>query len=371
MILCIPSFTFAYLPDFVPLIQLLVGSVFVASYFSSTQNTFSDVIEKVRDILAATVDINEYKVIETEEEKTMEITCPNGSVCNLKKKEKINPDTIRLNSDFTTIKKSIMLIMAMYGAFALFYCAEFEPQSCCNSSYFPSPLGLIAMSFFVTLFTIYSCCIFGRRQPQKTKVFFSALLMSVLFIIFIIIFPDFQPFPSNWESNIHIIANVWTLINLGFLWLIILIKKRLLADMLQHEANIFNLKLNLVSTPNVVDRMVRITKETSNYKFLFKPVLIWEASRTLRKHCLYFNYDINGNTQNPLNDYTSRLLDTINDSHFNRFSKWLLRLFIIKHPRVNTVRVAPNNSNYIELERKKITDHCIKRFINTGIIIRN
>lgn len=370
MILCIPSATFTYLPDFVPLIQLLVGSVFVASYFSSTQNTFSDVIDKIRDILAATVDINEYKVIETEEEKTLEMTCPEGNVCNIKKREKINPDAIRLNSDFTTIKKTIMLIMAMYGAFALFYCAEFEPQSCCNSSYVPSPLGLITMSLFVTLFTIYSCYIFGRRQPQKTMVFFSVLLMSVLFVFFIVIIPDFQPFPISWEFNLHIIANVWTLINLGAFWLIILIKKRLLADVLQHKANKFNLRLNLVSTPNVVDRMVRITKETSNYIILYRPVLIWEAICTLRKHCLYFNYDINGNTKNPIENHCFKILYSIYHSHFNRFTKWLLRLLIIKHPRVNTVKVAPNNSNYIDSERENITNLCIKRFINTGIIVK-
>lgn len=370
MILCIPSTTFAYLPDFVPLIQLLVGSVFVASYFSSTQSTFSDVIDKIRDILNATVDINEYKVIETDEEKTLEMTCPNGSVCQLKKKEKINPNAIRLNTDYTTIKKSIMLIMAMYGAFALFYCAEFEPQLCSNPTDSPSPLGLIALSLFVTLFTILSCCIFGRRQPQKYFVIIFAVLMSAIFIVFFIIIPNFQPFPSSWEYDLHLIANVWTLINLGALWLIILLKKRFLPVILQHKANEFNLRLNLASIPNVIERIGRITKETSNYKLIFRLALFLKAVRTLRRDCLYFNYDINGNTQNPIENYSFKLLYTIYHSHFNRFTKWLLRLLIIKHPRANTVKVAPNNSNYIDLERENITNLCIKRFINTGIIVK-
>ena len=93
---------FSYLPDFVPLIQLLVGSVFIAAFFVRPEGSFSaKLTKKLNEVLFPALQADDevkYELVHSEE---------NNSV---------SPVDQRLNSDYAIIRRSVMFIMALYGA---------------------------------------------------------------------------------------------------------------------------------------------------------------------------------------------------------------------------------------------------------------
>lgn len=331
-----------YLPNFVPLMQLLVGSVFVASYMSNGQYSFSNVLNKISDILSSIVgDTNKYKLVNTE-----------------------NTNKVRLNSDYNIVKRSTMLIMAIYGALVLFYCATIQP-----SASLPSPLGLLLMGIIVSAYLIYSYCILGRTRPKYRDLYIVASLLIIVSLLFIIAMPEYSPFPFSWENKLHIMANIWTLFNMGILWVILLLRKRLLPNTLLRKANKLKFNLNIVSRFRVSDRLYYIAIESVNNQDISHWVLFRAAIKTLCCDHLYFTYSTSGRLTACNPRVTKQLKGIIFlRSNFCKPIKCLLSLLVKNNPRANTTKKAPNSLQRINEERYKILQRGIKRFISLGIV---
>lgn len=242
---------FSYLPDFVPLIQLLVGSVFIAAFFVKPEGSFSaQLTKKLNEVLLPALQADDevkYELVLSESE---------GSVSPIDK---------RLNADYAIIRRSVMLIMALYGAIILFYCSIFEEQTPFKDQYIPSPFGVLLMTLVIFVFL---CCItynFGRKQSTDEGLKIASGLLIVLFFVFIVLFPDFSLFPDDWSNTLHIIANIGILFNMCFC-LGIFLKKKSLSVILIKKANNIKFQLNVVSRTGVGNRLEYILSQRDNHE---------------------------------------------------------------------------------------------------------
>lgn len=237
---------FSYLPDFVPLIQLLVGSVFIAAFFVKPEGSFSaQLTKKLNEVLFSALQADDevkYELVHSEEN--------NG----------ISPIDKRLNTDYAIIRRSVMFIMALYGAIILFYCSIFEEQTHFKDQYIPSPFGVLLMTFVIFVFL---CCItynFGRKQSSYKGLKIASGLLVISFFAFVVILPDFSLFPDDWFNILHIIANIGILFDMCFC-LGIFLKKKLLLDILIKKANNIKFQLNVVSRTGVGNRLEYILSQ--------------------------------------------------------------------------------------------------------------
>lgn len=151
MIFCDIYSKFYCLPNFKVLIQFLVGSVFVAGYLSRGDASFSKAINKVQESLGLIIgDVfgpgSSYEFVKTKIDETVKFT----RYLNNNRKEEfevtrkvlVNSDCIKLNNDYRFVKKSVLFLVAMYGAFVLFYCDAY-----CTLNISSSLFGLLLLSF--------------------------------------------------------------------------------------------------------------------------------------------------------------------------------------------------------------------------------
>ncbi len=259
-----------------------------------------------------------------------------------------------------------MLGLALYGTFNLLYWGLFNPF------YTPSPLGLLILSFIVSIFILCSYYTFGRIQPKKVYTYVVAGIMIIVFLIFIVFIPNSRPFPNNWENNLHVIANIWTHVNLSVLGFSILIKKKRLPSLLLKKANKFNcdrsltIDLNIASQSGIVNQLSYIADESRNNnanKFL----LFRRALKILRNDMLYFNYSESGLSIDS--ECLKKINKIINDSNFRSLTKIILHAFVNKKPRANISKFTLND---ILTERIKAFkgNLDVKRFIDIGLIVR-
>lgn len=242
---------FSYLPDFVPLIQLLVGSVFIAAFFVKPEGSFSaQLTKKLNEVLIPALqadDSVECELVNSENDSTN------------------SPIDKQLNTDYAIIRRSVMFIMALYGAIVLFYCSIFEEQTTFNSQYTPSPFGVLLMTLVVFVFLGHILYNFGRKRSSNKGLKIATVLLAIIFFLFIVIWPDFTLFPDDWFNTLHIITNIWILFNMCFC-LSIFLKKKLLSVILIKKANNIKFLLNVVSRTGVGNRLEYILNQRDDRK---------------------------------------------------------------------------------------------------------
>lgn len=346
MYLCDIYPIFDNLPDFVPLIQLLVGSVFIAGYIVKPEGSFSAVKNEIKQIFASLVGdpvIEGYKI----DEKVVD----------------------RLNTDYSIIRRSVMLIMAFYGAFLLFYCATFCQNSPNQTILTQSPFSVLLINVLVTVFLLYSLLFWGKKQPRNTISIIVIMMMILIFVSFVI-WTDFNPFPKEQILDFHVFSNVWSFAIMGFS-LSIFLKKRLLPRIL--TASLYRLQQNLeiVSQFKVDDKLQCISnglinRNRHNYMHLFFKALI-----VLCNDKFYFEKKSPTSDEVTFNpECTKNACRIIEESKFNKFEKFILVFFVKKHPRARNEDVPQIDLNYIMNERSKVFKRDSKRLISLGIIIK-
>ncbi len=390
MILCDIYSEFCCLPNFETLITILVGSVFIASCLSKDDSSFSNVIKKVREILETKIgDVfgpgSNYEIAKTETDEKVVFTgkLNDGREVSFETTQKVSvsPEFLKLNTDYRFIKRSVMLLMAMYGAFVLFYCGAY-----CTLNESSSLFGLLLLSLFDTIFIITYFFMVGRRNASYILFFIFAFLLTGDFLAFIVIAPEsWKPIGDEWIPQAHLVANIWTLINLSVMGPIVLLKKIILPTVLLKMAKKVDfygeltLDINLISLPGIVDKMKYImdkTKFGDKNNFRTRWVLFFKAHKILQDENLYFNREQSshgGVNVTPISECTNQLEEHINKSNFNALQKKILRKTIKKDPHSDTARSEFDKmitDMVKDRESVVVNNRRVKRFIKNGIIIR-
>lgn len=189
------------LSDFTPLIQLLVGSVFISNI------TFRkiDPFEKERGKLIEQF-LGRFQGLAQEY-----------------KYHTISKNTWRIGNN--ELMSSVMKILTVYGCIVLFYCAAFSKTQ-------ESPnIGLLLVSIFTCAYQIYAMYIYGKERIILHKIISNVTLGLLLlsFAIFIAI-PLFIPIMNITINNelFIIIVNIFVMFNL-VLWFGTYIKKYIIS----------------------------------------------------------------------------------------------------------------------------------------------
>lgn len=331
--------TFSNLSDYVPLIQLLVGSVFVASYMSQEQIKYDpdrEVSEKARQM-------GESKISDLDYEYT-------------------NNATLK---DYQVVKKSVMSVMAIYGAFVLFYCATFK------ISYMPSPLGLLLMNFLISIFLICKFFSLGVKIPKYSFSIVMGILVFLTFLICNLFHPDLLPFSDKWDCDWHVIANVWMFINMIICSFMFMLRRKFLPQLLTLQKldcieKRLTLDLEIVSQPEgVVERMEYISAKTQGGEYSLG-LLFRRAFVMLHEDRLYFKFSDTG-VISISNDCISKIEDAIGKSEFCKIGKWILKKRIKKNPRAFTKN---NIVGSINEARTKVFEKDAQMLIALGILAK-
>lgn len=324
MIFCDIFLKFEYLPTFVPLIQLLVGSVFMANFIANKNGLLPETIQLGQIQAEGWDDALGYRLAE----------------------EPV------FSNDFRLLQTRTMFVLALYGCFTLFYCSIFR---CC---YRPSPFGMAVLSFIVLVFQLYSIIILGKNRPNKTYIQIFIIISIVLFFLFIVLFPDIFVFSEKCNYIITIATNICVLFNM-IIWSGLYIKKEILLKRVPLLINNLKLDIQIASLPGVEPRLQYIASilESENSNILYQ-----KAIDTLKRDDLYFTKSSTGQTFD--NHLIERIKDIINSSDFNQTDKAKIIATINEHPQVNT----PQSFISIPQERETIFKESSKRLIELGFI---
>lgn len=328
--------TFSYLSDFVPLIQMLVGSVFVASYMSQEQIEYvpdKRVSDEVKDLLENRISDSGYEY----------------------------QNNARIK-DYQVVKKSVMSVMAIYGAFILFYCATFEIP------YMPSPFGVFLMNILISIFLICKFFSLGVRIPNYSFSFVIGMLVSLTFLICNLFYPDWSPFSDEWNGNLHVITNIWMFVNMVICSFMFMLRRKFLSKLLtppklDRIVKKLTIDLGIVDNIEIVSGLNYISEKTKeNGADLW--LLFRRAYAMLHKDKLYFtNSDENNNLVFEI-DYKERLKKAIDSSAFCRVGKKILCKRIRKSPRVPTEGIIEERIK----DRTRVFEKDAQMLIALGIL---
>lgn len=187
---------FDCLSDYTALIQLLVGSVFFANYFSNNETLFEEDVKSLLVSFKSKVYyINHYIPRPSKEWKTEWF---DGA-----KKQ----------------RKSLMFVLAIYGCLVLFYCANCY-HSCCGIQQHISTFGLGLSTCMVFLFLVFMFVFYGKHEYKSWHTHLEWLVMLLCVICFV-----FSYFPIvSFFDRISDWVNRFVLINL-VIWSGIYIKQ--------------------------------------------------------------------------------------------------------------------------------------------------
>ncbi len=318
---------------------MLVGSVFVASYMSQEQIKYDpdkEVSEKAKQMGVLKISDLDY--------------------------EYTNNATLK---DYQVVKKSVMSVMAIYGAFVLFYCATFK------TSYMPSPFGVLLMNFLISIFLICKFFSLGVRIPKYSFSIVIGILVFLTFLICNLFHPDWLPFPDEWNCNWHVMANIWMFVNMvicSFMFMLrrIFLPQLLTLQKLDHIEKKLILDLEIVSQPEgVVERMEYISAKTQGGEYSLG-LLFRRAFVMLHEDRLYFNFSDAG-VISISNDCISKIEVAIGNSKFCNIGKWILKKRIKKNPRAFTKN---NIVGSIIEARTKVFEKDAQMLIALGILAK-
>lgn len=324
MIFCDIFLKFEYLPTFVPLIQLLVGSVFMANFIANKNGLLSETIQLGQIQAEGWDDSMGYRLA----------------------KEPV------FSNDFRLLQTRTMFILALYGCFVLFYCSMFR---CC---YRPSPFGMTVLSSLVLVFQLYSIIILGKNRPNKKHIQIFIIISIVLFFLLIVLFQDKFVLSEKCNYIVTISTNICVLLNM-IIWGGLYIKKEILLKRVPKLINNLKLDIQIASLPGIESRLQYIigilNPENSN-------ILCQKAIDTLKRDDLYFTKSMAGQVFD--NNLIERIKDIINSSKFKSADKTKIIAAINEHPQVN----SPQSFISIQQERETIFRESSKRLIELGFI---
>ena len=331
---------FSYLSDFVPLIQMLVGSVFVASFMSREEIKYvpdKGVSEAVKDLITNRISDSGY--------------------------EYQNNAKIK---DYQVVKKSVMSVMAIYGAFILFYCATFEIP------YMPSPFGVLLMNFLISIFLFCKFFSMGVRIPKYSFSIVIGILVFLTFLTFNLICPDWwPPFLDKWNCNWHVIANIWMFVNMIICSFMFMLRRKILSKLLtatklDRIVKKLTIDLGIVDNFEIVSGLNHISEKTKEGEadlwLLFR-----RAYAMLHEDKLYFNNSDASNNLFIEKDYKDKLEHAINNSAFCRVGKKVLCTRIRKSPRVPTKGIIEERIK----DRTRVFEKDAQMLIALGIIAKD
>ena len=326
MTFCDIFIMFGYLPTFVPLIQLLVGSVFMANFIAGKNGLISETIQLGQIQAEGTDDILGYRLANS---------------------------PIFIN-DFRFLQTRTMLILALYGCFVLFYCSIFR---CCYS---PSPIGITILSLIVLSFQLYSIFIFGKKRPRKTLIQIIIITTTVLFCFLVIIFPNLFILYGKCNCIITIATNICVLFNMIF-WIGLYIKREVLLKKIPILINNLKIDIQIASLPGIEPRIQYITSIINTNS---SSALCQKAINMLKRDDLYFTKSTTGQTFD--NKIIDRIKSIISSSNFNPEDKTKIISAIINYPKANTYQSFIS----IQKEREEIFRKNSKRLIELGFLVK-
>lgn len=360
----------AHLDEYQSLIQLLIGSVVFVLLFQK-----EDFLSKVRETIGDTTSPKNYETVDSNEWER------------------------RLN----TLRRSIMLILGVYGCMILYYCANFDTinynitlQN--NEEFpvidlFPSLSGIALLSFIVTIFQVIAFSKpFCLMQGKKTHILRAGFLISmvIVFLVLICIIPynriddyNFSSFMGRetWEKSgkqaweTFVIS--WVLINL-LSWIPVYLH---INNGVIRNSNQLKTDNNIINQFGIEGRLKTVSQMSKDKIGLYgKCYLFKRAKEELKKENQYFDKNVilyfqrvNEDTsfqtslvkkKEELNKrFTESLTNAIDESGFSHRKKEKLKSLIIKEPKFSSGSIV----TLIENDKDKVLRKPANRLCRFGI----
>lgn len=331
------------LKEYVVLIQLLVGSVFLSDHFFKPNGSFEEEKESLRKKLKT----------QLQGENLLNYEITENSLWNNRTKK---------------VSLSVVMLLVLYGCIVLFYCAS--PNIL--------PLGLFIESCIVSTFQIYAIILYGKERTITHRIIFylTMLFCIVVFVLFFLI-PDLYKI-EIWFDRKNACFNAWVLANF-VLWFLVYIKcyKQYI------KARTICLELydwQLLNRLDIKSRIQNITEQLSDSECSYydRIHLIRLGIRDLRKDDYYYTrkFDPNNNNrvyevEKDLKDQLLQIIDTnLSGISFKIFSRIITKK--IKNLRVNPDEERPEQKEgyFAEIQGKKSTqlEDILNRLFLLGIV---
>lgn len=288
---------FGDLSKYTELIQLLVGSIFLSDFVLKPHKSLDDEFNKIREFLKTQLqgfDTDKYK-IET------------------------NTDWIKWED---RISSYVVILTVLYGCLVLFYCV--------NKTL--SPLGLFIESMIVSLFIVYSLCLYGKRRTRSQRKayrfwFYLALLFSVGGIALFFIHPKWNKI-QIWFDRDNQIFNAWVIINF-VLWFIVYIKCFVLYLRVKWTC-MDSYRIPLLGKLNITSRLVYYIEKLENTTSVYDSVFLQTfCMRDLGSEKYYYEQTVKNEgiiIVTFMKDNMDKINEKIDASNISDILKWTLKL---------------------------------------------
>ncbi len=373
-----------YLPDYTSLIQLLVGSVIVSVLF---RKELKDPLQGLR---------NSYEVF-----FSTHTFLPEGY-------ELVDSKSFERN--LSALRKSLMLVLFIYGCMILFYCASFPNEYTTEPltldvygtalsmrkdflQPIPSPLGIAILSIIIFFYQLIIIIKPSTTIHSNNIIFIlGVFVMFVLFFIFIIAIPncylDLSWFMGKeiWGKLLRIdwvkIINCAVLFDLvlwiGFYFRLFLASTRRFINRKNKQweeysykgkiSNSISLKIGILdSFQFIIEELNALGKQENNSRkrFLYK-----KALHELKKDHKYFSMPKESQDGAIKLYYDTNLPEQIKKeidkcSAISRLGKWWLKQNILTEPKAKSK--LPDNLNHLEQPKES----SMRQLIRLGIIRKN
>lgn len=365
-----------YLPDYTALIQLLVGSVIVSVLFLKRLN---DPLQDLRN------SVNEFFSTSTTLPDEYELISSDSFVKNL-----------------SALRKSLMLVLCIYGCMVLFYCANFpneyttEPlKTNLNGTALsirndfiqpiPSPLGIAILSIIILVYQLFVIIKPSTKIHSNNILFILGIvIMFVVFFIFTLAIPSFNPNLSfmgnswgnlleiNWVKTINCIILLNLVLWIGFYCRIFLASTTRFINRKKKRWNEYSYKARIANSISlkigILDSLQYIIEELEkeNTK-LHKWFLFNKARKDLKKDKKYF-YSPNESPNDTIilsydTTVSQKLMDGIDQcSSLSKLEKRILKHAIRTEPK------APKSTNSIGSLEEKPKEPSMQQLIRLGIL---
>lgn len=271
-----------HLNSYEALIQLLIGSVFFTMLFQR-EDFFLEIRQNFTSRLSS---IKNYEITNNK----------------------------AWNKQLKTLRRSIMIILVVYGCMVLYYCANFNIQiaekndpniSVSHSSLF----GIALLSLLVSIYQIVTFCkpvlrmchnkiLFGTPYNNVIE---AGYIIFMIIIFFIFIFPDGYNYDILYNfleiENLESWVNLWVIINL-FLWVLIYFRIYRRVKVLTYKLATDSAILSELGIENRINYIIRtLNNEKEYFKICY---LRKKAKDELGKDSNYFD-------ENELIEYLGQL----------------------------------------------------------------
>ncbi len=222
--------------DFAPLIQLLVGSVFLNEYFTAKK----------------------WFILSSEQKKTITENTPPALKTQYITR-KMYKHSIDANQN---LYRSVLSILSLYGCISLFYCATCHSHTSDIVIYDVSCFGPIMTTIIVIAYLIWALCVYGHIG-QKWHQYVTIVVFILLVFSFLLFFLFFPLLFANTLEPARPYINISILFTLLIWFLHIAKKKILIKACIPYWMDVVRyLKLILPPDNNNIDNTISTILET-------------------------------------------------------------------------------------------------------------